>query len=97
MRVCLVVVLGLLIVFLYCGYAGSKPANPGDPDIVEGQKPPKASPIVVIGPPGQVFSFTSYSVWFYWLREPQSRGFKERYGGNTKGLNVVSDHRWLRR
>lgn len=99
MRVWLVAALGLLIVAvsLYCAYAGSKPPTPGDPDIVEGQKPSKTSIVVVIGPPGPVFPFTSYGVWFYRFGEPQSRNFEKHCARNEKGLNVLSHHRWLRR
>lgn len=100
MRLWLVAALGLLIlaVCLYCAYADTKPPTPGDPDIVEGQKPAKTTPIVIIMPPGQLFSFRHLSVWLYRFGEPQSRSFKERRSDeNSKIFKEASHLRWLRR
>jgi len=100
MRAWLVAALGLLVVslFLFCAYAGTKPPTPGDPDIVEGQKPPSRSPIVVIAPRGEVFTFVPLGVWFYWQGERINTAYRERCIDSSKEcLSGVPHRRWLRR
>ncbi len=100
MRVWLVAALVLLVlsVLLLCAYAETKPPTPGDPDIVEGQRPPSRSPIAVIAPRGEVFTFVPLGVWFHWQGGRNNTTYRERCIGSTmKCFNGVPHRGWLRK
>lgn len=79
MRVFMVIAVGLLIfsAFLVSAYAGPKPANPGDPDIVEGQRPVTPSPVFVRAPEVQ-FRFIDFGAWLGWHIARNCTAPKER-------------------
>ncbi|MGQ9602858.1 MAG: hypothetical protein ACUVUU_01440 [bacterium] len=99
MRVCMVIVVGLFILsaFFLCAYAGPKAGTPGDPDIVEGQRPVSPSRVFATAPEVQ-FRFIDFGAWLGWHIERNCTAPKERRCDiSQKRYDGVASLRWSQR